>query len=239
MIDRRRWLGTPLAALGAAPFADTYITAANGGEQAIVATQTSYAFPNVTIGDADSRRQIVLLFSTQGGTACEHSSVSANAGGVTFALVARTHAGGTASTNYSSIWIANVPAGSTLTAPTLVTSAAPLRASIFGWMHGRGSTATDTITEQGNLVSSGVIDHSANGFTIAHGTHTGVGGVPSTFSWIGVTAQYNGIGSGALKMSGGFHAGASAETNRTISFTTDEATPGNQRLVAAAWGAKV
>lgn len=220
-----------------APFDDVYISAANGGDQALVSTTTSYAFSTVTIGPADPRREVVFIFSTQGGTAAMHDAATANAGAVTFSKVAESNSA--ASTNMSSIWIANVPNGTTLTAPTLTCSAAPARCTLVGYMHGRGSSATDTINQAGNLVSSGNIDHPANGLTIAHGTHTGVGGVPSDFTWVGVTEQVPIFSSGALKVGGGWHNGASAEANRAVSFTTDEASPGNQRLVAAAWGAQV
>lgn len=214
-----------------APYADAYL-----GELIINTTPTSstYTFSNVSIGTADSRRQIILAFGTNAGTATLHSSVTANAGAITFSKLVQSLA--TANSNMLSLWQANVPTGTTLTAPILTVSASSARGTMHAWAHGRGAM---TNTASNNAGSTGTMDVPANGLAIAHSS--GTQSTASDCTWTaGITTEdYDALQGATYYNSGGRYVNdAVADTSKTF---TGNWTAGmsNTRLVVASWGAQV
>jgi hypothetical protein len=208
---------------GVADYTDAYLTP----PAAIASVTTTYTFANVTGIVSDTRTRIVIAASTNGGTAALHNSLTAT-GGITFSKIAQS--AGVASTNMTSLWEASVPSTTTLTAPELICSAAPARAVLRCWAHGRGAS-TDFI---GVATNTGTIDVPANGLVIGAAHVTDAGSPTNTFTGLDVE-DYDALASGAMFLSGGRYANAGgAETNRTITATWTSAS--NQRLVAAAFG---
>jgi hypothetical protein len=208
-------------------YTDAYLTP----PAAIVSTTTTYTFGNVTGIISDARTRIIIAASTNGGTAALHNSLTANTGAITFTKIAQS--AGTANTNMLSLWEASVPSTTTLTAPVLTCSAAPARAVLRCWAHGRGAS-TDFI---GVATNTGTIDVPASGLVIGAAHVTDAGSPTNTFTGLDVE-DYDALASGAMFLSGGRYANSGgAETNRTITATWTSAS--NQRLVAAAFGAHV
>lgn len=227
---------------------DTYITAANGGEQTLVASATSYAFADLTIGAADTRRRVVLAIASNAGTLCTHTALTANAGAVVFSQIAATGTtADSASTNHVSIWEANVTTGTTLTAPTLTTSAAPNRVTLVGWTHGRGA-ATDWI-EMGAGSGTGLaanIDVAASGIVLGMASTTTIAEFDWTMNSVttGITEHIDGLTDSSLRRSAiTYTNGTIADVAYPLAVAYVEAgvskTVNNPRLVAAAFGAQV
>ena len=223
--------------------ADTYITAGNGGEQTITSTVATYDFAVVTLGTADPglRKMLALTFHTNGGTAAKHNSATIyptdtdrtnGTNGIAMTEIAGTGASAdTANTNYASLWNVNVQAN-TVSYVRLVCSAAPARATMHGWTHGRGAS-TDFIETAGN---TGTIDVPSNGIALVHCGVTNATSTTSTAT--GFTEEWDQLASGALYTTGGtFTNDASAETGMTVTATWTASA--NVRLVASAYGDKV
>lgn len=224
--------------------ADTYITSGNGGEQTITSTTTTYDWAVITLGTADPglRKRLVLAFHTNAGTAAKHSTATAyptdtdrtnGTNGIAMTEIAGTGASAdTANTNYASLWECNV-ASTTVAYVRLVCSAAPARAVLHGWTHGRGTT-TDFIEVGSN---TGTIDVPSNGIALCHCGITNASAATSTAT--GFTEDWDQFaGSGTVYTTGGtFTNDASAETGMTMTATWTGSS--NARFVASAYGAKV
>lgn len=209
------------------PLADTTIA-----PETITSTTSTYVFTNIAIGAADVRRKVLIALVTNAGTNGTHTGFTVTNPGVTFTKVAENAA--SSNGNATSMWLADVPAGTALTVPTLTCSASPARASIRGWVIGRGAH-TDTIGVNG--AATGTIDVPANGAVFAiSGTSNGGG---ATCTWTGIpTEEYDALFGGSRYVSSGKYTSSSgAETNRTITATWTVASSVN--LVAVAFGAKV
>lgn len=227
---------------------DTYISAANGGEQTLVSTATSYEFSTITIGTADTRRWVVFAIASNAGTACTHTALTANAGAVVFTKIEGTGVSpDTASTNFLSLWKANVQTGTTLTAPTLTTSAAPNRVTLVGWTHGRGD-ATDSLELGAGSGTglAGTIDVAASGILLAMATTTTIADFDWTMNSVttGITEHIDGLTDSSLRRSAVTYAnGTIADVAYPLAVAYSEAgvskTVNNPRMVAAAFGAQV
>lgn len=223
-----------VAAMGSNPFADAYLSTQNG-----TVSGNNINFTDLTIGAADTRRQVLILAGHNGGTV-KHTGFSGNAGATVFTeLSGMGAAPDTANANYISAWICNVQTGTTITAPQLQCDAAPTRGWMAAFVHGRGQTVTDVIETFSASANSlgGVIDVPANGAVFTHSqTSTG----SNSCAWTGVTENFDEIVSATTYKTGGFYTNTGgAETNRTITADWIVDPSANIRLIALAFGAPV
>lgn len=223
-----------VSALGSArkPLADTYLT----GQYINAAPNGSndYVFSDLAIGTPDSRRNVILIFVTNAGTTADHSSVSANAGAVTFTKLLEGQAG--TGVNKVTMWGASVPAGTTLVAPTLRCSAAPGRCNMEGYTIGRSLTMLDSLVDATSPLS-GQIDQVNGGLILAVATATAAN-PDCNAVWTGVTEDFDQHGTGGPFLTGGRYTGA-AEVNRTIDPGWNGTSFTQRFLLAAAFGAKL
>lgn len=231
------------AALAPGLYADAYLTA-----QVIASGPTDsgggvyqYTFSDVSIGAADTRRRIILAFRTNGpaGSASLHSTLTANAGAISFSQIAMTN--GTAAINNASIYEAAVPTGTTLTAPILTVTGNAVEEStiarivMHGWAHGRGA-ATASIANASDPCT-GTINIPASGLVVAVATATDNNPISADWTSLAVTEHFDDLINSALRGATMSYLATVAETGTTIAPNfTGGAGGGNERLVAAAFG---
>lgn len=227
--------------------ADSLLSEADGGDQEHIATTATFDFATaINVGAADSRRRISIIVTTNGGTAATHSSLklytstanrAADSGGTSLTQRASTGAtADTASTNYKSIWDADLATGTTYYA-RLVSSAAANRAHMEVYIHSRPFSGNAVIEDGAgsNTTLSGSINIPSRGAVIGAASWTATD-IIKTATWEGITEAWDAQASSALYTSGGLYQNTGgAETGRTIRITLTDTTS-NIRLVAAAYG---
>ncbi len=222
-----------------APLTDTFVSATFG-----TVSGTNMNFADVAVGAADSRLQVLVLVGSSVNTH-KHTGVSANAGSIVFTdlAVGMGLTANTANANYVSAWIANVPAGGTLTAPQVQCDVAPSRMVLAVYTHGRGQTLSGTPIKQstaslaGATTLGGTMDIAAGGACFAiSGTST----LGSDATFVGVTESFDVLVGGAYEAAGGMYSNVGgAETPRTINVDWSTDPSNNVRFIAIGFGAKL
>lgn len=211
-----------------ASFADAYVVGS-----VIVGAPTAgvYTFPDVNVGPAHPQRRVVCVFTTNGGTACQHTGGTADAGATVFEDIIHSH--DTANGTMQSMWIVELPEGTTMVAPKLAVSANPGRAEMRVFMHGRPTTPHASVRDVLTPLSQS-ISVPANGMVVAHASVTGTA---ITWDWGGtINEDYDGLSNSALYVSGGRATVTGAET-RTITATPSAGS--NFRMLVASFGAPI
>jgi hypothetical protein len=175
---------------------------------------SSYTFSTVPIGTAASNRWCIALVKWRRATPTTLTSVTI--GGVTASLVKERNydsGGGAGSTTGLSIWVANVPAGTT--ADLVVTLAATVLrcAYALATVNGINPTATDTAEATGAdpLVAS--IDVAEDGVIAA----VAANGNTATGAWSSLTEDVDANVEASSWYGVAYHDDAAAESNRAIS----------------------
>ncbi len=208
--------------LNAALFGGGAVIATFTDSDTQVAVQSAFTFSAQSLGTAAPNRQIVVCFSGRDGT---RTGSSLTIQGVAASLVVRQqNAGGT-----SEIWSAFVPTGTT--GDIVVTwSGNQARTGIGVYaLYGALSTAHATYTSTATPLAATVNipqGGAAIGFSMS--------ATASTFTWAGLTEDFDGQDGDGITYSGASLASAAGSNGLSVTAT---ATAVNQPiLVAASWG---
>lgn len=171
---------------------------------------TTYTFSSQALGTAAGNRKIVIAVS--GGTSARTVSTLTVAGVSASLLVASLGAEMAAE-----LWIAEVPTGTT--GDVVVTfSAANDRAGIGVFaLYGAGLTVWDSFTSTANP-PTGTIDCPIGGVIIGTVSTQSESGA-NTFSWSGLTEQYDATTENNSSHTGAFDLFAGGASNTTITIT--------------------
>jgi len=212
----RRWQF--FSAAGGAPatvtFTDSSVDATNG---------TVYTFSGQAIGTAASNRKVVFAAYASNGPANATATLGGNAA---TQIASVTNGGGEIR-----LFQIDVPSGTT--ADIVVTwSAGVLRCGIGVWaVYGAESSAHATAADSdGSDPLSVSLNCPAGGVVIAAAFNSN----GSTFTWAGVTENYDEVVEGANTHTGASDAFATTQTGLAISC--DPSASSDQGLVAASWG---
>ncbi len=196
----------------------------------------TYAFGGLAIGPADARRRVVVATISQGiDTSHNHTSLSGNAGAVTFAKIGSTVPSTSDNSVHVSLWEALVTSGTTIDL-SFTAAAQCIRASVHWWMHGRGAAvASDGDSTSAYSVSLTI---PPNGLAIAaSAVPNATAGVPT---WGGLpTIDNTAYHSAALNVSAGRRHNTSGAEETAQAITVAWSVAGPARLVGAAFGATV
>lgn len=172
---------------------------------------TDYTFPSVNLGIADTSRKIIVGVRARqvaGGTIGSDTMTIA---GVSATQIQTVYAGG----DFSAIWIADVPTGTSGDiVVNLSAEADDCDIAVYSALH-IGSTATDSGTSTANPLTYD-LDIGAKGVAVAMGRSQAGG---ATATWAGLIETYDGLESHGNDWSGAFGNFYTEQTNLTVSCT--------------------
>lgn len=185
------------------------------------ANNSTYTFSAVAIGTAAADRYVIVGFYTRAFDTTETDITSVTIGGVSAAEAAfitnlEIFGGSTQVWDCSTVYIANVPTGTT--ADVVVTyNNTQLRCGyVIGTSNGINPTPTDTLTDApdgtGGVTAGGTIDVASSGIIFAI---SGTADSSSTATWTGAT-EINDSDVESSSFSGAYLDSASPETGRTL-----------------------
>jgi hypothetical protein len=195
---------------------------------------SSYTFSAVPIGTAAADRWCIALIKWRRATPTTLTSVTI--GGVTASLVKERNydSGGGGSTTGLSIWVANVPTGTT--ADLVVTLAATVLrcAYALATVNGINPTATDTAEATGADPLAATIDVAEDGVIAAVASNANT----ATGAWSGLTEDVDANVEASSWYGVAYHDDATAESNRAISCDLT-GTISDHVMIAASFAAAV
>lgn len=201
-------------------------------DHAVDATsQTTYTFTNKNIGTAAANRYVIVAAGgSNSPTSSTLNSVTVAGNSATSVVTANGFAG--TITSPTGIFIYGpLPTGTTATI-TITFSGAMARAGIGIWTATglNSATATATSSSTANPAST-TINISANGFAIGYAI--AVIGTSNTFTWTGLTKQFDQVQDSSTSQTGASDTFATAQSSRTVTATPNGTPISNSMVVAA------
>jgi hypothetical protein len=121
-----------------------------GQVMTIDASQTTYTFTGMPIGNVSTKRRVTCIVATQSSVANTHTSMTGNAGAVTFNKLQEAPVASDTS-QHLSLWEASAAVATGTTIDLLFTpAAAPTRAKVACWAHRRGAALSSGFDNTAN-----------------------------------------------------------------------------------------